>query len=196
VDKPAVKHAAVAEALERLSRSREDEEAWELLYRRVWPRVLGYAYRLLGGQRPWAEDASQQALLRVVRYCDFTRVRTPEMFLAYVYSIARHCVRDLIARNRVEWSAMSIHPEELLCRTESHESPEGVAVLTRLMNELNALDPGTKELVKLLWEGRTLAEMADHLSITPSAAAVRVHRTRLRLRKHLLDKGISEDAGL
>lgn len=48
--------------------NRQDEAAWEDLYRKLWPYVMASMYRGLGGNRTLAEEAAQDVMFRILRH--------------------------------------------------------------------------------------------------------------------------------
>jgi DNA-directed RNA polymerase specialized sigma24 family protein len=60
------------------------------LYDLLYPRVMTTNYRRLGGLRVQAEDATQDVFFRLVKYADFSQVRTPEQFLGYLKTVCEN----------------------------------------------------------------------------------------------------------
>jgi RNA polymerase sigma-70 factor (ECF subfamily) len=62
-----------------------------VLVERYHDPLRGYLFRLLGGDRPLAEDLAQEAFLRVLRLADQPVVRS---FKAWLFAIATNLARD------------------------------------------------------------------------------------------------------
>ncbi len=92
---------ALVAALEKLGKCPSDADAWENLYRLVWPLVVGKMYRLLGVNSFLAEEAMQEVMLRLVRYMDFSSISlTAKGFLSYLNSVCKSVMFDLLRRER------------------------------------------------------------------------------------------------
>jgi RNA polymerase sigma-70 factor (ECF subfamily) len=87
---------------------RGDAEAFADLARGIGPRLLGVAYSILR-DRPLAEDASQQALVRIWR--KVPRLRDPSRFDAWSYRIVvRECYAQ--AKRQRHWSSVDDLPAD------------------------------------------------------------------------------------
>lgn len=177
------------QALQDLAKARTDEHAWTILYRTMWPFVLGHTYRALRGQRELAEDASQEVFHRLVRYCNFETMTTVQVFRGYVRSVCWNVSRDYLSqilRRREDLS--SDEQDEMLSElVVTATTPEDIVQTLEVLNKgiLAKLDNNDQALVKLLLDGYTLREIAQQLEIDYSTAGVRVHRLRERLRNLL-----------
>lgn len=67
-------------------------QALTALVERHHSQLLGYLYRLNGGDRPLAEDWVQESFLRVLR--SIGQYRYPQMFKPWLYAIATNLARD------------------------------------------------------------------------------------------------------
>ena len=173
--------------LDRLAHSRGDEEAWELLYRRFWPLVMAVTYRILGGRRDLAADASQEVFLRLLRYCKFDQFRDPDAFKAYLYVICRNVALDFLSQ--LARTPEVLTPEPHAESPDSHVetvTPELIAVLRQQLRELlSELNEPDRHIVQLLMEGFSIAEIATQTGMTYSTVATRLHRLRRRVRNPL-----------
>jgi RNA polymerase sigma factor (sigma-70 family) len=180
--------------LKRLYRSRSDQAAWDLLYTQLWPLLVGINYRILRGHRELAEDASQEAFLKIFRYVHFGDfVEKPEEFRSYVRAICRNVSRTYLSRllkepsfSQTELDTEPERPAGFSGRDEELAALERDA-LAHLMNRLSLED---QRLVALLQQGADLGEIAQSLGISYSNAAVRLHRLRQRLSKSMNTKEI------
>ena len=168
-------------ALQRLARARDDEPAWKVLHRHLWPYVMAIAFRESRGRAADAEDSAQETLLRLARYATFEELQDPAALRAYVGTIARRVVRDRLARERR--------------REEGRDggAPGGPETVARaplfpehaLERARSFLDPEELALFALLLEGADVGQVAARLEIRYGTAAVRIHRLRMKLRKSL-----------
>ncbi|MBI4480962.1 MAG: sigma-70 family RNA polymerase sigma factor [Acidobacteria bacterium] len=174
----------IAESLQRLASSRADQQAWELLYKHLWPFVVSLAYRALRGQRDLAEDASQEVFYRLLRYCQFEKLQDPNAFRAYLATICRNVVRDYIAHLL---GKEGLDPKTPIKEANSPgNAAEQNAQASELLDNLyQNIDNKSLDLLKLLMHGYSIAEISEQLGISYSNAAVRIHRLRLALRNQL-----------
>jgi RNA polymerase sigma-70 factor (ECF subfamily) len=121
-----------------------------------------------------AEDAAQEAFLRVFRSLD--RFQPRSSFRAWVRTIAIRCAIDQLRRRRPEFPM----PEEQAA-TGSEEARLLDADLLRAA--LAALSPIDREiLISREVEGASDREIAGRLAMRVTAIRVRAHRARRRIR--------------
>jgi RNA polymerase sigma factor (sigma-70 family) len=188
---PAGANEQLTQAVHRLARQRDDQQAWETLFTASWPTALATAHRILGGQLDLAADAAQEAFARVVRYCDFRKVPNGASFLAYLRAVCRHTAFDL-RRHMVAASGhqpVSAVPEGPGGAARQPFPAEQSLLRQELRRELmRHLDPEEQQLLGMLAAERSLAEIASKFAISYSNAGVRVHRLRAKLRKLLAEE--------
>jgi DNA-directed RNA polymerase specialized sigma24 family protein len=95
-----------------LHRGLGNEQLWERLYKSLRSFVWAISYRSLSGDVEMASDATQETFFRLFRYTDFSAFETPEQFLAYVATVARHASASL-KRRASEHSAEDLESVEL-----------------------------------------------------------------------------------
>ena len=163
--------ALVARAAER------DPDAWEMLYRRMHPRLLAYARRRLPST-DLAEDAVAETLARALDRIDaFTWQGAG--FDAWLYGILRNVVRELQRRitpvDRPERPSDDDGPEELAL------AGERAVNLRRAFRRLHVAD---RDLLELRVVGGLSAEATGEV-LGKAAGAVRMaqHRALGRLRR-------------
>ena len=152
----------------------------EGVVRELAPRLLRFAVAVVG-DRTLAEDASQEALVALVR-----RWRTlgpPESAESFVFTIARRRAR------RSRWSqrlmiALSDASSDFAWDARTEES---LAVRQRLdatLAAIHRLSGADREALSLVVGGEVdLATGAEILGISVSALKMRVHRARKRLKR-------------
>lgn len=185
LDEPAVPDE-LAFALARLRQSPSDDGAWRSIYRRLWPFVVAVAHRRVR-DKGIAEDIAQDVFARIARYRPYDRIHEPEQFRAYVWrmavNVANAYARSARRRKRGlqalwDWGARDpVAPEA---------SDDRLVFEELLSLARDKVEPQDHALLGLLLEGRPLAEVASKLGLTYSAAGVRLHRLRHRLRKSLV----------
>jgi RNA polymerase sigma-70 factor (ECF subfamily) len=157
----------------------------EALFRDHHERVFHAAYRITGDAGD-AEDVLQSVFLRLLR-------RGPEVVEAtagpYLHRAAVNAALDLLrGRRRAPAVALAEVAERL--PEPAPRGPEargrGRELRDALRDALGRLTPESAEIFVLRYiEGYGNREIAALLELTPTAVAVRLHRTRLRLQQEL-----------
>jgi len=179
-------------AIARLARSADDAEAWQQLFGHYWPFVLATNYRMLGGLRELAEDASQDVFLRLIRYRPFRRLKDPAAFKAYLAATCRNVCRDYLRwyLTRDTHASKEETQPSAEVRAPGPSGEDEVLASEALQELLRPLDEDERRVVRYLLEGYGLGDIAQALGITYTNAGVRVHRLRAKLRNYLSNKKI------
>jgi RNA polymerase sigma factor (sigma-70 family) len=170
----------LGQLLAQLACTPRDEQVWESLYSAVRSFVWSIAYRSLSGNSDLARDATQDTFFRLFRYVNFSLFETPEQFLSYLATVARHAAQD-VRRKAIEVPLDANYSP----RVKSAGHPSIVLDRLALVQILQGLEESERHLVRLLSEGRNIAEIASELQISRSAADVRIFRLRAKLRNLL-----------
>jgi RNA polymerase sigma factor (sigma-70 family) len=178
---PAVR-LPLADLLERLARSPEDQHAWTALYHLMWPFVFAINYRILRGRRELAEDLSQDVFLRLKRYCPFERLTSTEGFKAYVSAVCRNTCRSVLRAARVhELSLDEICDPDTLEPPAAFDLAQQVEADDLLRDLFGRLGLEDRNLLRLILQGYGVGEIAARSGLGYSAAGVRVFRLRRKL---------------
>ena len=160
--------------------------ALAMLVERYHSPLLSYIYRLVGGDRPLAEDIDQETFLHILQRSGYQAGRP---FKPWLYAIATNLVRDHFKSAVVRRTISQVNHDEELARREytTAGSPEVAlsnreqgyeiaAALSRLGEEYRAA------LVLRFYHGLSLQEIADVLHIplgtVKSRLSVGTHRLR------------------
>ncbi|CAN5623243.1 N/A [soil metagenome] len=174
-----------------------DHAAFEELVKRTHADTFALARRLVTDEED-ARDVVQEAYLRAFR--SIKKFRGDAQFTTWLYRITANCASTHLGRRRrhrhdeldEEVAVPDLHPEH---------DPEAVADATMLRERLEAaiaeLPPRLRAVVVLrdIYD-LNHAEIADELGITESAAKVRLHRARRKLRSQvfpLRGEGAADD---
>jgi RNA polymerase sigma factor (sigma-70 family) len=173
----------LGECLDRLRSDKEDAQAWRALYDLLYPRVMAINYRRLGGRKDPAEDATQEVMFRLVKYTDFSQLRTPEQFLGYVSavceSVCADSLRELLRKVVPLEEGLTERLEEQL----TPANPEQLALSADLWRRLETqLQPEEFRLLQLMTEGYKDNEIAERMGWSYSQTGVRVFRLRAKVR--------------
>ena len=144
-----------------------DGEAAALLTARLTPRVLGFAMRMLGGDRHEAEDVTQDAMLRLWKIAPVWRQGEAKV-TTWLYRVTRNLCTDRLRKRRtVDIDAI---PEPA---DETPGVAAGMMQGTRaeaLQTALGQLPERQRVAVTLRHlEGRTNPEIAEVLEISVEA---------------------------
>lgn len=173
-----------------------DEKAME----RLLMRTQEVAYRFsqhVCGRADDADDAMQEALLKIYRYA--ARIREPAAFRTWLYRTVKNAC--LIGRRRHAGEPLRVLSlDEPQATTEGtrrpmeavdpakgpHELASNRALRRRLLRALRALPPAYRLIVFLReMEGLSTREVAAVTGISEANVKTRLHRARLFLRKEL-----------
>jgi RNA polymerase sigma-70 factor (ECF subfamily) len=163
-----------------------DRAAFDELVRATYAETYTLALRLTGNEED-ASDVVQEAYLRA--YKGLRRFRGDARFSTWMYRITANCAATLLVRGRKH------RHDELDEDTPQHDerpgySPEARLESFELRDRLQAaiaeLSPKLRAVV-LLRDVYDLPHeaIAAELGISETAAKVRLHRARLRLREQL-----------
>lgn len=144
-----------------------DREAAQLLTARLSPRVLGYAARLLRGDRAEAEDVTQEAMLRLWKIAPEWRQGEAKV-TTWLYRVTSNLCTDRLRKRRSVDIDSIAEPED-----DTPSAAEGMMQADRekaLQAALNELPERQREAVVLRHiEGLTNPEIADALEISVEA---------------------------
>ncbi len=165
---------------------RGDRAAFDELVRRTYVDTYTLAVRLTGNEED-ARDVVQETYLRAWK--SLKRFRGDAAFTTWLYRITANASFTLVdRRRRRRTSPIEDVPEQIDTRVEARtEDLVGATLgLEELAASLDRLSPSLRSLVILKdVYGLSHEEIAEDLGISVSAAKVRLHRGRKRLREML-----------
>ncbi|MFC9976724.1 RNA polymerase sigma factor [Spirillospora sp. NPDC127200] len=166
-------------------------EWFDELFGRYFPRVYAYAVTRVGGTL--AEEVASETFVIAWRRRDVV----PDIPLAWLIGVARNVIReqcrqavrqDLITAELHAWAATS--------PPVAGDVAELIVDRNVLLRALAALPEGDREVLMLLsWHGLSPREAADVLGCSRPALAMRVHRARRHLDRHINDASRGPDPG-
>ena len=163
-----------------------DRAAFEALVRATSADTYTLAYRLLGNEED-ARDVVQETYLRA--YKGIERFRGESQFSTWLYRITANCAATYLGR-RTRHRHEELNDETPVADTSPDRDPQGLAMASNLRDRLSValedLPPRLKAVIVL----RDVYDLpheaiAAELGISESAAKVRLHRARRRLREQL-----------
>jgi RNA polymerase sigma-70 factor (ECF subfamily) len=163
-----------------------DQEAFEQLVRETYADTYTLAYRLTGNEED-ARDVVQESYLRAYRGLD--RFRGDAQFSTWLYRITANCANTHLGR-RSRRRTDHLADDVVLADPDPEVDPSARADATLLRDRLEvALDrlPPKLRAVVVLRDVYDLPHeaIAAELGISESAAKVRLHRARKKLREQL-----------
>jgi RNA polymerase sigma-70 factor (ECF subfamily) len=169
-----------------MSEAREDRFC--ALYEWTRPQIVAYALRRTASRDDAADIVAETYEIAWRRLDD---VPAGQAGLLWLYVTARYVLANHGRRVRRRDEVTVCLAEELRGIELRVEAPDEESVVMRLC--LKALTPDERELLMLAgWEGLSAAQMGRVLGCSPTAARIRLHRARTRLRSEMADLEAAE----
>ncbi len=180
-----------ADIIERIRAARVgDEQALEDLIRQYQDRIAGYVVSLIGRNSADFDDLCQIVFVKMS--LSLPKLRSPDVFEPWLFTIARNVCRDYLRRLRFRerFIPLSRDHEAIPMDQEMDEPPAGPDALDSALSDL----PGAqRELIDLLRRREySYEELARLMKISVRAVAGRLFRARSRLRKLLRYNGADQ----
>ena len=167
-----------SDVTQELKRNPQDEQLWTQWYTSFYPRIYPTAFRLAEGNPDIARDLTQETFVRFLEASALDKVVDDDKATAYLLVICRNAAITRLRRERTTQIDRLINLEDLPQRERSDPAIE----LDRLAEKLDSDD---RLLFDAARAGLGLGEIAAKLSLSYTAAGVRLHRLIQRLRKSL-----------
>jgi RNA polymerase sigma-70 factor (ECF subfamily) len=172
-----------------------DRQAFDELVRRTFVDTFTLARRLTGNEED-ARDVVQEAYLRAWK--GIGKFRGDAAFSTWLYRITANAATSSIQRgrrHRAEPFADDFEPVDSGAEQMVAQGAESAEALDRISVALDDLPAKLRNVVVLKdVYGLTHEAIAEELGITVSAAKVRLHRARRKLRDVLYDEGAQANA--
>jgi len=166
-----------------------DRAAFDEIVRRTYLDLFTLAARLTGNEED-ARDVVQDAYLRAWRAID--KFRGDAQLSTWLYRITANCASTHLSRrrrNRTEPLGLGFEPVESRYDAQPEAAAESNLDLARIAAAVDALPPKLRAVVVLRdVYGLPHEAIADELGISVSAAKVRLHRARKRLRDDVFEE--------
>jgi RNA polymerase sigma-70 factor (ECF subfamily) len=164
-----------------MSEAREDRFC--ALYEWTRPQIIAYALRRTASHDDVADIVAETFEIAWRRLDD---VPTGQAGLLWLYVTARYVLANHSRRVRRRDEITVRLAEELRGVELREEAPDAESIVMQLC--LKALTPDERELLMLAgWEGLSAAKMGRVLGCSPTAARIRLHRARARLRSEMAE---------
>lgn len=163
-----------------------DRSAFEDLFKQSYQRVHGWALRMTGNPYD-ADDVTQDVFVRAFR--SLKSFRGDARFSTWLHRITFNSSATLLGRRGKDRQISLDFVEEIVDENTDNDPEfqmQNTAVGARLSRALDNLPERLRNVVVLRdIQGMSHKEIAQSLGITESAAKVRLHRARTRLRSGL-----------
>jgi RNA polymerase sigma factor (sigma-70 family) len=187
----APEHTSPAATDEQLARrvQRGHTSDLALLVERHHSPLLGFLYRLTGGDRALAEDLTQESFLRALR--SIKQYQTSRPFKPWLYAIAVNVARDHFKRAATRRAA-TLTDDELLALPDPIDLDEAIEIdRPRLIAAIMALPVHQREALILRYDqDLSLAEIAAVLAIPIGTVKSRLSLGLRQLRQWLKDDAV------
>ena len=154
----------------------DDDVAWDAWFREIYPRVLYLSVKRASGDVDLAEEATQGAVERFLRYRAFERVDSDRSAILYLGRIAARLMVD----ERIRRQRELLVSEDTLDRALVGEEPD-----EDLRSLLTHLSTEERQILEMVIDGYSVREIAATLEMRYSAVGMRIHRAKARLRERL-----------
>jgi len=166
-----------------------DRTAFDELVRRTYLDVFTLAIRLTGNEED-ARDVVQDAYLRAWK--GIHRFRGDAQLSTWLYRITANCASTYLSRRRrlcTEPFSAGLDPTELRHEAQPEAMVETTLDLERIARAVDQLPAKLRSVVVLRdVYGLPHEAIAEELGISLSAAKVRLHRARQRLRNEMFEE--------
>ena len=162
-----------------IHRTPDDKAVWDAWFREIYPRVLYLAARRAFGDIELAEEATQGAIERFLRYRAYERVDSDRSAIAY---LARTAARLMIDERRRRERESPV-PVEVLVDLGPHATIDEKA--HDLKSLLRYVSEDERQVLGLVLEGYSVREISEALKIGYSTVGMRIHRAKARLKERV-----------
>ena len=163
-----------------------DSDAFAELVKDTQAEVYTLAFRLTGNEDD-ARDVAQEAYLRAFRA--LKRFRGDARFSTWMYRITANCASTHLSR-RSKGRHDELSEDDTVLDDRPESDPEGMAEAGALRDRVTAALADLPPILRAVVVLRDVYDLppdaiASELGITESAAKVRLHRARRKLRERL-----------
>ncbi|MEI5131506.1 sigma-70 family RNA polymerase sigma factor [Streptomyces libani] len=159
------------------------DDAFAEAYRAHYWAVSRFVARRLDGQALEVEEVVAEVFSIAWR----RRAELPDAPLPWLYGVARNCLANTVrGLGRYRRLLHRLGNHEAAHRRQTVDSPDTERPGSWVHEALARLSPADQEVLRLTaWEELTIEELAVTLGCGQSAAAMRLHRARGRLRTQI-----------
>ena len=162
-----------------------DREVVQLIYREFAPKIESVIIGL-GGSRQDARDVFQDALIIIWRNANQPEFKLTSSFYSYLHGICRYVW--LRKRKKKDNNTVTMKElKELKSEYDIHHDMEAIARRRLFHYHLRRIGQNCRRLLQMFFEGRSMREIGDALSIaTEHATRNRKYRCQKKLEENIL----------
>ena len=169
-----------------MSDSREDQ--FGALYGWTHPRIVAYALRRTASREDAADVVAETFEVAWRRFDD---IPSGDAALLWLYGTARYVLANQLRRGRRRGELVKRLAAELLSIPVRAEALDEQGIL--MASCLRSLPADDREVLMLAaWEGLSASEIGRLMDCSPTAARIRLHRARTRLKDSIAELSVSE----
>ncbi|TDD84728.1 sigma-70 family RNA polymerase sigma factor [Actinomadura rubrisoli] len=166
----------------------DDERVVTELYREYHRPLLAFVLRLTGGDRQWAEDVTQETMIRAWRSADRLDAGTASL-MPWLATVARRIVIDNRRHREVRPPEVGDGPLENLPMADEMD---GLLHKVVVAEALASLSPAHRQvLTETALHDRTVNQAAEVLGIPVGTVKSRVYYALRALRVALEERGVT-----
>lgn len=174
-------------SIEELRVDSRDPDAWENLYRSLYPYVFGTLFRMLHGNAFLAEESVQEVMIRILRSFDFKiPTVTAASLMLYLRRTIRSVALDLYRQEKAHDEGEELSDEILETLSNSSTEDDLIAKI-EWKKILEGLSAKESQVACLLLSGHSSSQIADTLSVRNKTASNLSSLVRRRIRKILFN---------
>jgi RNA polymerase sigma factor (sigma-70 family) len=161
------------------------------LFESQFPTLFRYCLRLTG-EPDVAEDAAQEAFVRLVR----DKVDGPPAALqAWLFRVASNVIRDRYRVRENRRRLMEIHPSAPQAAPDPHDALERGEEVARVRAVLDGLSPRDRTLLLMREEGFAYAEIAEQIGVAAASVGTLLARAQSRFAQAFAGSDGAQDHG-
>jgi RNA polymerase sigma-70 factor, ECF subfamily len=162
--------------------------AFEILYERYKKRILYYFYRMLGNNEPLAQDLLHDIFCKIIQ--NPSLFDTNRKFSTWIFSVAHNMCKNEYRTRAIRQFEMDDHSlEGLVDETVQIDEEETQQLVNKIFSLLSDFEESHRTAFLLKYrEGLQIDEIADILDLPRGTVKSRLHYTRQRLQKLLIQQ--------
>jgi RNA polymerase sigma-70 factor, ECF subfamily len=168
--------------------SQPDDAFVRSLYSEHGEQLLGFALRLTGGDRHWAEDVRQETLLRAWRHADQLQHSAHPSVMPWLKTVARHIISNDRRRRRCRPHEVD---DTMLNVARVDDDTDQALQRIVIVDALRRISHAQRTVVvELYLRGRTVEEVAAMMQIPAGTVKSRAYYAVRTLRELLAPRAL------